>query len=77
MVDRVKGSARHNMKELRPGSPGHTEVRILFVFDPERKAVLLVAGDKPGHWKDWYRTNIPVAEERYEQWLAGDRAEEA
>jgi hypothetical protein len=25
---------------------------------------------------DWYRTNIPVAEERYEQWLAGDRAEE-
>jgi hypothetical protein len=51
-------------------------VRILFVFDPERKAVLLVAGDKSGRWKDWYRTNIPVAEKRYEQWLAGDRAEE-
>jgi hypothetical protein len=76
VVDRVKGSARHNMKELRPGSTGRTEVRILFVFDPERKAVLLVAGDKAGRWKDWYRTNIPVAEERYEQWLAGDRAEE-
>ena len=76
VVDRVKGSARHNMKELRPGSTGRTEVRILFVFDPERKAVLLVAGDKSGRWKDWYRTNIPVAEARYEQWLAGDRAEE-
>jgi hypothetical protein len=76
VVDRVKGSARHNMKELRPGSTGRTEVRILFVFDPERKAVLLVAGDKSDRWKDWYRTNIPVAEARYEQWLAGDRAEE-
>jgi hypothetical protein len=76
VVDRVKGSAPHNMKELRPGSTGRTEVRILFVFDPERKAVLLVAGDKSGRWKDWYRTNIPVAEARYEQWLAGDRAEE-
>ena len=51
-------------------------MRILFVFDPERKAVLLVAGDKSGRWKDWYRTNIPVAEARYEKWLAGDRAEE-
>jgi hypothetical protein len=76
VVDRVKGSARHNMKELRPGSTGRTEVRILFTFDPERKAVLLVAGDKSGRWKDWYSTNIPVAEARYEQWLAGDRAEE-
>ncbi|TKJ17991.1 type II toxin-antitoxin system RelE/ParE family toxin [Blastococcus sp. CCUG 61487] len=76
VVDRVKGSAQHNMKELRPGSTGRTEVRILFVFDPERKAVLLVAGDKAGRWKDWYRINIPVAEARYEQWLAGDRSEE-
>lgn len=77
VVDRIKGSARHNMKELRPGSTGHTEVRILFVFDPQRNAVLLVAGDKAGRWKDWYRTNIPLAEARYEEWLRGDRAEEA
>ena len=76
VVDRVKGSTQHNLKELRPGSTGRTEVRILFVFDPERKAVLLVAGDKSGRWRDWYRTNIPVAEARYEQWLAGDRSEE-
>ena len=76
VVDRVKGSSQHNMKELRPGSSGRSEVRILFVLDPERKAVLLVAGDKSGRWKDWYRINIPVAEARYEQWLAGERAEE-
>lgn len=77
IVDRVKGSTRHNMKELRPGSAGRSEVRILLVFDPERKAVLLVAGDKAGRWKDWYRINIPIAEARYDEWLRGERAEES
>jgi hypothetical protein len=33
LVDRIKGSAIHNLKGLRPGSAGSTEVRILFVFD--------------------------------------------
>jgi hypothetical protein len=70
-VDRVKGSRLHNLKELRPGSSGQTEIRVLFIFDPTRRAVLLVAGDKTGAWKDWYRDNIPVAEERYEAWLGG------
>ncbi|HEV7829138.1 MAG TPA: type II toxin-antitoxin system RelE/ParE family toxin [Pseudonocardiaceae bacterium] len=46
LVDRIKGSAIHNLKELRPGSAGSTEVRILFVFDPWRSAVLLVAGER-------------------------------
>ncbi len=48
LVDRIAGSALHNLKELRPGSAGYTEVRILFIFDPVRNAVLLVAGDSPG-----------------------------
>lgn len=43
LVDRIKGSKRHNLKELRPGSSGSSEVRVLFIFDPERQAVLLVA----------------------------------
>lgn len=34
LVDRIKGSALHNLKELRPGSAGRSEVRILFMFDP-------------------------------------------
>ncbi len=71
LVDRIKGSALHSMKELRPGSTGATEVRILFVFDPERQAVLLVAGDKAGHWRNWYKTSIALAERRYARWLAG------
>lgn len=75
-VDRITGSSVHNLKELRPGSSGRTEIRILFVFDPDRQAILLVAGDKSGQWRDWYRENIPVAERRYAKWLAGEYEEE-
>jgi hypothetical protein len=41
----------------------------VFAFDPERNAVLLVAGDKSGQWTEWYRRAIPLAEERYALWL--------
>jgi hypothetical protein len=43
--------------------------RILYVFDPRRNAVLLVAGDKAGKWEAWYRRAIPLAEQRYEDYL--------
>ena len=76
LVDVVKGSKLHNLKELRPGSAGAGEVRLLFVFDPTRRAVLLVAGDKAGGWQRWYQDNVPLAEGRYERWLAGEYEEE-
>jgi hypothetical protein len=63
-----------NLKKLRPGSTGRSEVRILFVFDPWRSAILLVAGDKAGNWQRWYRKAIPLAEQRYEMYLK-ERAE--
>ena len=47
-----------------PGS-GRAEVRLLFVFDAEREAIVLVAGDKAGRWRTWYAEAIPLAEERY------------
>jgi len=72
LVDSIQDSKIHNMKELRPGSAGSTEVRVLFVFDPHRQAVLLVAGDKSGRWRGWYEENIPVAEQRYQRWLDGE-----
>lgn len=75
LVDRIKGSSCHNMKELRPASSGTSEIRILFVFDPKRRAILLVAGDKSGEWKRWYETNIPIAETRYAEHLATMDAE--
>jgi hypothetical protein len=76
LVDRIEGSSLHNMKELRPGSQGRSGVRMLFIFDPERQAVLLVAGDKQGRWSQWYENSIPEAERRYKRWLDGGYAEE-
>jgi hypothetical protein len=75
LVDRVKGSTIHNLKELRPGSAGASEIRVLFAFDPWRSAVLLLAGDKAADWKGWYRHAVPQAEELYATYLK-ERAEE-
>lgn len=62
LVDRLKGSDLHHLKELRPGSGGRSEIRIVFAFDPTRSALLLLGGDKAGNWDRWYRENIPLAE---------------
>ncbi len=70
LVDRVKGSRLHGMKELRPGSAGNAEIRVLFVFDPWRSAILLAGGDKSGNWTRWYRTAIPQAERLYNEYLS-------
>lgn len=57
------------MKELRPPSSGTSEIRMLFAFDPTREAIFLIAGDKSGAWESWYRTAIPLADERYTEHL--------
>jgi len=62
-VDTVHGSRHRNLKELRPlGS----SVRLLFAFDPARHAIVLVAGDKRHRWQQWYRENIPLADDRFD-----------
>jgi hypothetical protein len=65
LVGEITTSKIKNMKELRPGSTGRSEIRILFVFDPWQQIVLLVAGDKAGDWRGWYRKAIPRAEQLY------------
>jgi hypothetical protein len=55
------------MKELRPGSTGRTEIRVLFAFDLRRRAILLLGGDKSGNWSSWYEANIPVADQRFSE----------
>jgi hypothetical protein len=40
---------------------------VLFAFDQSRKAIFLVGGDKSGDWQGWYRINIPIADERFDQ----------
>ena len=64
LVDTLVGSRHSNMKELRPGSTGRSEIRVLFAFDSTRRAILLVGGDKSDDWKHWYTVNVPVADDR-------------
>ncbi|MFZ0040064.1 MAG: type II toxin-antitoxin system RelE/ParE family toxin [Solirubrobacteraceae bacterium] len=65
-ADRIKGSRHHKMKELRSRG-GH--LRALFAFDSERRAVVLVGGDKTGDWKGWYQRNIKRADERFDKYM--------
>lgn len=69
LVDSIRGSVFANLKELRPPSRGRSAVRILFIFDPARNVVLLVAGDKAGQWTRWYDGAISLAEQRYATYL--------
>lgn len=71
IVDTVVNSRHKNMKELRPGSSGRSELRVLFAFDTERQAILLVAGDKAGNWSRWYKKNIPRADDLFDDHLRG------
>jgi hypothetical protein len=62
--DTLKGSKHANMKELR-FTPPDGEWRIAFAFDPERRAILLVGGNKSGvSEKRFYKDLIRVADAR-------------
>jgi hypothetical protein len=64
-VDTLKGSRYANMKELRFEADGGVW-RIAFAFDPERRAILLVAGNKSGVGRDrFYRGLLRIADERF------------
>lgn len=64
VVESIKGSRHPNMKEIRSGT-----IRVLFAFDPVREAVLLIGGDKVNRWEAWYQQAIPIADDRYDEWL--------
>ena len=66
LVDTLTGSRLANLKELRPRQ---TNIRVLFVFDPWRSAILLIAGDKTGQWQSWYERAVPEAEQLYGVYL--------
>lgn len=72
-VDRIKGSKFRNMKELRVQYRGEPW-RILFAFDPDRKAVVLVGGNKASD-KRWYKTNVAIADQRFEEHLSNQQKE--
>jgi hypothetical protein len=65
-ADTLNDSAFSNMKELRFEADGGVW-RLAFAFDPERKAILLVAGDKSGvSEKRFYKALIARADRRYQ-----------
>ena len=68
-VDKVKESKHANMKELRFKAADGVW-RLAFAFDPKRKAILLVAGDKSGvSEKRFYRELIRKADARFDAYL--------
>jgi hypothetical protein len=68
-VDTLKDSNYTMMKEIRFKADGGVW-RVAFAFDPERDAILLVAGDKSGgSEKTFYRRLIEKADKRYKEHL--------
>lgn len=68
-VDTLKGSKFSNMKELRFQSKNGVW-RIAFAYDPKRRAILLVAGNKKGkNEKRFYKQLILKADNRFSLYL--------
>jgi hypothetical protein len=69
-IDTLKGSRHANMKEMRFDAAAGVW-RVAFAFDPRRKAILLVAGDKSGVGETrFYRQLIAKADERFDAHLS-------
>ena len=69
-ADTLNGSRFANMKELRFDADGGVW-RLSYAFDPDRKAILLVAGDKSGvSSKRFYTSLIAKADARFEAHLS-------
>ena len=69
--DVIVTSKHANMKELRFTAHGGREVwRAAFAFDPDRSAIVLVAGDKQGkNQKLFYKWLIKIADRRFDSHL--------
>jgi len=69
-ADTLNGSKHANMKELRFEADGGVW-RVAFAFDPRRKAILLVCGDKSGGGeKRFYKQLIKKADDRFDAHLS-------
>jgi hypothetical protein len=69
-VDTLEGSKYPSMKEKRFDADDGVW-RVAFAFDPERQAILLVAGDKAGvAQKRFYKMLIAKADQRFADHLA-------
>lgn len=68
-VDTLNNSKHRNMKELRFDADDGVW-HVAFAFDPDRKAILLVAGDKSGISSSrFYKKLIKKADNRFDEHL--------
>ncbi len=68
-ADTLKGSRHSNMKELR-FKVNNGVWRVAYAFDPQRQAIILVAGDKTGvSQKRFYKQLITKADQRFNDHL--------
>jgi hypothetical protein len=74
--DTLKGSQHANMKELR-FTAANGVWRAAFAFDPKRRAVVLVAGNKAGAGqRAFYKALIAKADGRMSSYLAWLKAQQ-
>ena len=70
LIDTLNGSKHANMKELRFNADDGVW-RVAFAFDPRRKAILLVCGDKSGgSEKRFYKQLLKKADECFDDHLS-------
>ncbi|MFJ8167002.1 type II toxin-antitoxin system RelE/ParE family toxin [Streptomyces sp. NPDC094473] len=77
-VGAIEDSRYRNMRELRPRNGSSVSIRMLFVFDPVRRAVFLVAGNKASgrQWAAWYPKVIKEADAKYMAYLEALKEED-
>lgn len=64
----VRGLRHQHMRELRIQQGGRP-LRVFYAFDPRRRAILLVGGDKTGDTR-FYERYVQIADEIYDRHLA-------
>lgn len=73
-ADTLKGARHTNMKELRFSADGGVW-RVAYAFDPQRKAILLVGGDKRRDKEThFYSRLIAIADERFSRYLENSQS---
>lgn len=75
---RIQTSSHYpHMSEVRVDVGKSHAYRILVVFGPRSVPILVAAGDKAGIGNAWYDANVPIADERFEQFMAAFRRQQS
>jgi hypothetical protein len=64
-------TSRHfpDMSEVRVDIEHRYVYRVLVGFGPDERPALLLAGNKAGIGNAWYEANVPIADERFDEYL--------